>query len=207
MTFLKLVCLGLAVTSLGACASITKGTDHTMAVNSNPQGADCTLTRAGVQIARVNPTPGQVSIDKSKDDIVVDCVLAGHNPAKHVAASEAEVMTAGNLIFGGLVGLAIDAGSGAINKYPSNVTVVMQRADSTLAPAPAAAPLAPSPAAPSAAPAAAPAVVASVEEPAPRPPVVYASEREQRPVTAVERMEQQAGPGYRNYRRKTSSYD
>ncbi len=203
MNILKLFGLGLAAMSLGACASITKGTDQTIVINSNPSGADCSLNRAGVQIAQVNPTPGQVTVDKSKDDIVIDCALEGHKPAKHVAASQAEAMTAGNLVFGGLVGLAIDASSGAINKYPSNVMVVMQRGDGPFSPAPAAAPQAG---------AVEPTRVAVVPEKKPQKKVAKTAGQRSRPqpkpedMTATERMDLQAGPGYRNYPRKTSGY-
>ena len=34
-------------------------------------------------------------------------------------------MTSGNIIFGGLVGVAIDAGSGAMHLYPETVVVVL----------------------------------------------------------------------------------
>lgn len=131
MGFLRFVALGLAVASLSACASITRGTEQKLIVNTNPQGAACSLTRDGAVIGFVQPTPGVVMVDKSSQDIVFDCTLAGYFPSKHITASEAEMMTAGNLIFGGVVGLAIDAGSGAINKYPSNIFVTMQRDEST----------------------------------------------------------------------------
>jgi hypothetical protein len=34
-------------------------------------------------------------------------------------------MAAGNVIFGGVIGLGVDAASGALNKYPDMVTVAM----------------------------------------------------------------------------------
>jgi hypothetical protein len=34
-------------------------------------------------------------------------------------------MAAGNVVFGGLIGLGVDAASGAMNKYPDVVTVAM----------------------------------------------------------------------------------
>jgi len=34
-------------------------------------------------------------------------------------------MSAGNVVFGGMIGLGIDAVSGAMNKYPDLVTVAM----------------------------------------------------------------------------------
>ena len=32
-------------------------------------------------------------------------------------------MTFGNILFGGIIGVAVDASSGAMNEYPSSVTV------------------------------------------------------------------------------------
>ncbi len=207
MNILKIFLLGLAAMSLGACASITKGSSQNIAVNSNPSGADCALSRKGVQIAWVSPTPGIVTIDKSSSDIVIDCALEGHKPAKHIVASQAEAMTAGNIIFGGVVGLAIDAGSGAINKYPSNVMVVMQQGDPSAAPILAGAPQAPTRAR----------KVATgrnlQNEPDPdgdRP--IEPLKKKEYPLpkpeemTAAERMELQAGPGHRNYPRRTTGY-
>jgi hypothetical protein len=34
-------------------------------------------------------------------------------------------MTAGNVLFGGIIGLGVDAASGAMNKYDSGVEVMM----------------------------------------------------------------------------------
>jgi hypothetical protein len=42
-----------------------------------------------------------------------------------VLASETEIMTAGNVVFGGVIGLGIDAASGAMNKYQPGVDVIM----------------------------------------------------------------------------------
>jgi len=42
-----------------------------------------------------------------------------------VIPSGTEAMTAGNIVFGGIIGLGVDAASGAMNKYPDIVTVAM----------------------------------------------------------------------------------
>ena len=52
-------------------------------------------------------------------------------------------MTLGNIIIGGLVGLVVDMSTGAINKYPGEVTVPMQ--PGPIAEQPVQAPLAVSP--------------------------------------------------------------
>ncbi len=109
---------------LGGCASITKGTTQTVAINSTPQGANCVLNREGDgTIGTVALTPGNVQISKSSKNIQVTCDKAGYQPSTAVMNSELEVMSAGNLIFGGIVGIAIDAGTGAMNKYDGAITV------------------------------------------------------------------------------------
>ncbi|MEL7542473.1 MAG: hypothetical protein AAGJ70_01730 [Pseudomonadota bacterium] len=109
---------------LPGCASITKGTTQAVAVNTIPQGASCVLNREGDgTIGNVALTPGNVSISKSSKNIQVTCEKAGYQPTTAVMNSELEVMSAGNLIFGGIVGIAIDAGTGAMNKYDGAITV------------------------------------------------------------------------------------
>ena len=108
---------------LGACASIVEGTDQSIAVSSHPSGAICVLEREGGQIAAVNPTPGTVRVEKSTEDISVRCSKPGYQDSIGILVSELEGMTAGNLIFGGVTGLAVDAGSGAMHYYPSSITV------------------------------------------------------------------------------------
>ena len=110
---------------LGACASIVEGTTQTVTVNTDPAGATCKLNRGTTVVAVVNPTPGSVAIDKSKDDVSVICEKDGHQSSATAFGSEFQGMTFGNIIFGGLIGVAIDAGSGAMHKYPSEVTVVL----------------------------------------------------------------------------------
>ena len=111
--------------ALQGCATITQGTDQKMTVNTDPQGATCKLERDGGQIAVVSPTPGTADVEKSKDDIVIDCTKKGRQSAQRTISSNFEGMTAGNLIVGGIVGLGVDAASGAMNEYPSEVTVVL----------------------------------------------------------------------------------
>ncbi len=119
----KFLWLVPAAALLGACASIMEGTDQSIAVSSHPSGAICVLEREGGQIAAVNPTPGTVRVEKSAEDISVRCSKLGYQDSIGVLVSELEGMTAGNLIFGGVIGLAVDAGSGAMHYYPSSITV------------------------------------------------------------------------------------
>jgi hypothetical protein len=126
---MKRFVLILGALAVSGCASITKGTDQDVVINTNPQGAKCELSREGTTLGVVDPTPGTINLDKSSENIAIKCELENYQTAQYVLESDTEAMTAGNVIFGGVVGLAIDASTGAMNKYDSNVTVVMQKAE------------------------------------------------------------------------------
>lgn len=116
--------LALAAGAAG-CASVTSGTSQTLTLDTVPSGADCSLTRKGLVIGRVNPTPGAVLVQRTRDDITVRCTLAGYQTGKFVNKSGLEAATFGNIIFGGLVGVAIDSASGANNKYDATMRITL----------------------------------------------------------------------------------
>ncbi len=116
--------LGMAAAASG-CASIVEGTDQSVTVQTTPSGASCELKRDGEVIGVVNPTPGTVTVDKSKDDISVICRKDGYQDGSGAFSSDFQGMTFGNLLFGGIIGVAVDASSGAMHEYPASVTVVM----------------------------------------------------------------------------------
>ena len=116
---------GLSLSLLGACATIVEGSGQTVTVTTQPPGASCKLVREGATVAMVDPTPGSVEVDKDSVDILVLCEMEGHEPGAGTMSSSVEGMTFGNILFGGLIGVAIDAGSGAMHEYPSYISLVM----------------------------------------------------------------------------------
>ena len=122
-----LTLLAVIATCLGAtgCATITTGTTQSIAINTEPQGADCSFTRENVLVARINPTPGAASVSKSKGAIGVLCKRAEYQDVAGTIESKFQDATAGNILLGGLIGVAIDSASGAMNKYPESVTFTM----------------------------------------------------------------------------------
>jgi len=110
---------------LSGCATITKGRAQTVTIDTFPPGANCTLTREGEALAVVNPTPNTISVAKSKDPIAVVCKKEGYIDSTGVVESKFQDMTVGNVLFGGLIGVAVDASSGAMNEYPPMVTITL----------------------------------------------------------------------------------
>lgn len=115
----------VAASALSGCATVTQGSTDSVRVMTDPAGATCTLTRDGQVIGSVNPTPASVMVSKSRQDIEVNCERAGFLPADGVLSSEFEGATLGNVLLGGVIGLGVDAASGALNDYPPSVALTL----------------------------------------------------------------------------------
>lgn len=103
---------------LSGCATITRGTKEALVINSDPVGAKVT-TSTGLQ----GTTPATFKVSR-KGGFVVTIEREGYETVRvqvdsQVAGGGAAGM-AGNVILGGLIGAAIDAGSGAMKKLVPN---------------------------------------------------------------------------------------
>jgi uncharacterized protein YceK len=114
--------LGLLVSLslLSGCASVVTGQNQSVSVDTGEvTGARCTLTNdSGTW--HVNSTPGTVTILRDYSDLKVTCVkddLMG----SHEVKSTTKGMAFGNIIAGGIIGAAVDAGTGAAYDYPSSI--------------------------------------------------------------------------------------
>jgi hypothetical protein len=118
--FVVLACAFL----LFGCATITKGTTQTVAVDTpGVPGATCTIqTQNG---PRVVTTPGNVVLDRGSSPLPIQCTKECYVIGSSIIPSNTEAMAAGNVIFGGFIGLGVDAATGALNKYADIVTVAM----------------------------------------------------------------------------------
>jgi hypothetical protein len=122
----RLLVLGVVVPILSTgCATLTKGSSQTITVTTDPAGAICTISREGKTVAVINPTPGSIPVEKSTKDLSVICDKPGYQPSAGALASTFQAMTFGNILFGGLIGVAVDAGSGAMNEYPTLMTLTL----------------------------------------------------------------------------------
>lgn len=106
------------------CATIVKGTDQSVSLDTpGYPGASCTLTSDRIG-TRVVTTPAVLNLNKSKHDVIVRC-KKGCATGQGVIVSNTEEMAAGNVILGGVIGLGVDAASGAMNEYSRNNQVHM----------------------------------------------------------------------------------
>lgn len=158
-----LAALPLAM-SAGACATITRGSHEAFVVETEPSGA-MVETSNGLHCDATPCTFGHV---ERKAEFTVTITKAGYrtwtgNVTHHTAGSGAAGM-AGNAVVGGLIGVVVDANSGATQDLvpnPLHVTLEVE------ADTPVAAPVATSAAAPAADAAATPASAMAATAPAP----------------------------------------
>ena len=119
-----------AAISLTACASITRGTTQDVAIDTpNTSGAVCTLTSNAIGSKTVT-TPAIVKLEKGKDAISVSCRKDCYEDGVGLIPSNFEGMTAGNLLIGGVIGLGVDAATGAMNQYQNQLSIHMVKAKS-----------------------------------------------------------------------------
>lgn len=108
-------------TALPGCASIVSGQNQPVTVEA-PQceGASCKLLNdKGTWIVKA---PGSVTVSRAYGDLTVTCSKEGFGSATTTVASSTKAMAAGNIIFGGLIGVGVDAATGAAYDYPTLIT-------------------------------------------------------------------------------------
>ncbi len=136
-SIIKLALVGACALSFAGCASIIEGDDQQISVTTpGANGANCNLTSPDGTY-HISNTPGTVSVGKSKHDIALLCTKTGYENGSAVVPSNFQAWTLGNILLGGfglIVGLGIDATSGAMHEYPSNVIVPMTKKPTPSAP-------------------------------------------------------------------------
>jgi hypothetical protein len=64
-------------------------------------------------------------LDKSQHNIEVKCRKPCFQDGVGIIPSNSESMAVGNVIAGGVIGLGVDAATGAMNKYADRTSIVM----------------------------------------------------------------------------------
>jgi phosphoketolase len=114
--------------ALSGCASIVEGTTQSIAVTTPPaDGAKCVLTSS--EGTYYVTTPGNVTVHKTKNDLDVSCRRDGFKDAHATIPSHFNGATAGNILAGGVIGLGIDAATGANYNYPTEYAITMMPAE------------------------------------------------------------------------------
>ena len=123
MPLARTATVAFAAAAVGGCATLTTSSSQTVSLTTEPAGAVCTFRREGQVIGIVNPTPGSLSVSKSHAPIDVACVKEGYLDAAGTVGSKFQPMTFGNILFGGLIGIVVDATSGATAEYEPQISL------------------------------------------------------------------------------------
>jgi hypothetical protein len=110
---------------LASCATVIAGTTQEIAIETDPSGASCGFTRGNEGAVVSVQTPGKVTVQRRKEVMQVTCTRDGYEPATETVESTYNGATVGNVLLGGLIGVAVDAASGANNSYPDRIMIVM----------------------------------------------------------------------------------
>jgi hypothetical protein len=118
-----LLCGALA---LGGCATVVRGTTEDVAVQTEPPGAEartsngfgCPATPCAINVPRKDPFILSITkIGYHPEQVTVNTAVQGGGTAGLV----------GNVVAGGVVGVVVDASSGAANDHVPNPVIVTLR--------------------------------------------------------------------------------
>lgn len=131
----SMILLAVAAASLGGCATVTRGTTTQVQMVSEPNGANA-RTSLGHQCT----TPCTVQVSR-KDEFSVLFTAAGYEEqrveVKTQLAGTGAAGFAGNIVAGGVVGMVVDASTGAtLEHVPNPVTVTLRPLAPVARPAP-----------------------------------------------------------------------
>ena len=129
LTTKTLLCL--SILSLSACSTITRGSTEEFVIESEPAGANVTLSTNHSCV-----TPCTLEL-KRKTEFDLTLNKKGYKEFKTHISSEiaggGAAGLAGNILAGGIIGAAIDAGTGsALSLTPNPVNVILEKNGSTL---------------------------------------------------------------------------
>jgi uncharacterized protein YceK len=111
----------LCVAFLTGCATIMQGTTQGVGISSTPTGA-----KVSVDNLEKGSTPLVVEL-KRKDNHIIKIEMAGYFPHEATLTRSTSGWIWGNLAFGGLIGLVVDAMTGGMYKLePKEIAAVLR---------------------------------------------------------------------------------
>ena len=125
----KQVVLGFVTMSVVACASIMHGGSQDIGISSTPTGAKVAVDNfAGGQ------TPYIAKLSR-KDNHIVKITMDGYAATELTLTKSVSGWVWGNVVFGGIIGLAVDAITGGLyNLNPSQLEATLAKQGAQIAP-------------------------------------------------------------------------
>ncbi len=126
MVRLDVIAAVLIIGLLAGCASIMHGKMQSVSISSTPEGATVTVDNRAV-----GTTPVSAELTR-KDEHIVRISLEGYTTATIPLIRKTSGYVWGNIFFGGLIGLAVDAMNGAMYKLePEQLAITLDRDQSS----------------------------------------------------------------------------
>lgn len=115
----KIMLAAVGCLALSACATVTRGSNDAWSIASEPSGARVETTNGHFCAA----TPCAIRM-KRKSEFTATLTKAGYKPATvivtHKTSGSGAAGLAGNVLVGGLIGLGVDAATGASQDLTPN---------------------------------------------------------------------------------------
>ena len=132
---IRLVCgISLAALATG-CASMISGTTQTIYVQAVDQttnqripNAKCVMKDSKNNTYALQGNPGSVLISKGQGALHTECTAPGYVQNEVGTGATFDAWAIGNIIFP--LGVVVDVVTGAVEKYPDHVTVLMLKTKS-----------------------------------------------------------------------------
>ena len=121
----QVLAAAMLAAGVAGCGTITRGTDEPVAFLSEPPGATVTTTKGYACPA----TPCTIKVERS-DEFDVTFMKPGYQPqtvpVRREVVGKGAMGMAGNVIAGGVIGIGVDAATGAaFDHKPNPVSVVL----------------------------------------------------------------------------------
>jgi hypothetical protein len=129
----------LAMMFGSGCATITTGTNQSLSLETRHRGqqvagAACKLSNdKGTWFVT---TPGSVVVSRAYGDMAINCTHERYSAGSMIVGSSTKAMAFGNIIIGGVIGAAVDIGTGSAYDYPSLITLELDLASPAISNAP-----------------------------------------------------------------------
>ena len=130
MSIVRLAALAAATLSLGACATVTRGTSTAWEVQTTPSGAQVKTSHGHM----CESTPCAIKMPR-KSQFTATITKPGYKTATVSVTNKVSTgggtAMAGNLLAGGIIGAGVDATSGAMLDLTPNPAVVVLEPETT----------------------------------------------------------------------------
>ena len=126
MKTIKIATLLISFVLLTNCASIIHGSRQDIAFSSNPSSAEITINGESR-----GKTPATISL-KRNEDYAVKIQLLGYLPYEVNVSKKVDGWIFGNIIFGGIIGLIVDASTGGMYKLsPEQINAQLNKGNAS----------------------------------------------------------------------------